>query len=247
MVIGSICLVLIILAAQFLRRDPSQMGQLPYGVDEVKAEGSNSEAGGFSPREVIHTRQLWMFCLTFICHGIFLQTIIVHIVPHAIDMGISAASAASILTIIGGLSIAGRIIMGGSGDRIGNKLAFIISFIVTVIALSWVVVAKELWMLYLFAAIFGFGYGGQAALMSPIVAELFGLRAHGTILGMVAFGAAIGGAIGPLLAGYIFDITSSYHLAFLVCVALNVVGLILISQLRLTSEEGGEGDSERSA
>ena len=133
--------------------------------------------------------------------------------------------------------------MGSVGDRIGNKSAMIISFALMSAALFWLLVAREVWMLYLFAIIFGFGYGGQAALMSPVVAELFGLRAHGVILGTTVFSVTMGGAIGPLLAGYIFDITSSYHLAFLVCVAVSVLGLILISQLRPISKEGGESDS----
>ena len=98
-------------------------------------------------------------------------------------------------------------------------------------------------MLYLFGAIFGFAYGASVALQSPLVADLFGLRAHGAILGAVSFIATIGGAIGPLLAGHIFDITSSYHLAFLACGILSVVSLVLISLLKPTSKEGGESDS----
>ncbi|MFC2017287.1 MFS transporter, partial [Chloroflexota bacterium] len=200
-VIGGIALALIILAAQFLRRDPTQMGQLPYGADEVKEEGLNLEVGGFSLREAIGTRQFWMLSVIFLCFGFFIQAIMVHIVPHAIDTGISAASAASILIIIGGLSLAGRVIMGGCGDRIGSKSAAIICFILIVIALSWVVAAKGVWMLYPFAIIFGFGYGGLVALQSLMVADLFGMRAHGVILGANAFISTIGAAIGPLLTG----------------------------------------------
>ncbi len=241
-VIGSIALVLIILAAQFVRRDPTQMGQLPYGADKVKEESLNLEAGALSLRETIHTKQFWTFCVIWAFFAFCVHAIMVHIVPHAIDMRISAASAASILTIIGGLSIAGRVIMGGVSDRIGNKLALIICFILILIALFWLLAAKELWMLYLFAVVFGFAYGGHVPLVSPIVADLFGLRAHGLILGVVIFVGAIGAAMGPLLAGHVFDITSSYRLAFLACVALSVVGLILISQLRPTSRGGGESD-----
>jgi len=242
-VVGITALVLIMSAAQFLRRDPGQRGRLPYGADEVKEEGLNLEAGGFSLREAIGTKQFWQFFVAWACFGFGILVIMVHIVPHAIDTGISPASAASILSIIGGLSLAGRVIMGGSGDRIGNKLAFIICFILLAITLSWVMAAKELWMLYLFAVVFGFAYGGHAPLGSSIIADLFGLSSHGVILGVTTVGVTIGGAIGPLLAGYIFDITGSYHLAFLVCAAVSVVGLILLSQLRLTSKEGGGNDS----
>lgn len=71
-----------------------------------------------------------------------------------------------------------------------------------------------------------------------MTAELFGLRAHGAILGTIVFGAAAGAAVSSLLAGHIFDITGSYNLAFLVCAVLAIVSLILVSLLRPTRREG---------
>ena len=128
-VVGITVLVLIILVAQFLRRDPGQMGQLQYGADKVKVESLNSGTRGFSFQEAIHTRQFWMLGVTLLCFGASLQVMMVHIVSYAIDLGVSATSAAVILAVIGGLSTGGRVIMGSAGERIGNKLAIIISFI----------------------------------------------------------------------------------------------------------------------
>ncbi|MFC2046818.1 MFS transporter, partial [Chloroflexota bacterium] len=124
-------------------------------------------------------------------------------------------------------SIFGRLIIGSASDRIGNRLASITSFILMSVALLWLVVAEEGWMLYPIAAVFGFGYGGFTALMSLIPAELFGLRSLGVILGFIIFGAEIGEAIGPVLAGRIFDITSSYQLAFLISAAVVIIGTIM--------------------
>ncbi len=236
-IIGSIALVLIISAAQFLRRDPAQMGQLPYGENEVKPESLNLEARGLSLREATHTRQLWMLFFTLLCFSISLFTILVHIVPHATDLGISATNAANILAIIGGVGIPSRLIMGSVADRIGNKPAITISFVILLVASLWLLAATELWMLYLFAAILGFGYGGWSALESPLVASLFGLTSHGVIMAVIVLGVSIGGAIGPALAGHIFDITGSYQLAFLVSVVVSIIGLILIALLRPTTGE----------
>ena len=162
----------------------------------------------------------------------------VHIVPHATDLGISTVSAASIVSVIGGLSAVGRAGGGSIGDRIGNKPTLIITFILMGAAFVWLQFAKELWMFYLFAVIFGFAYGGLIALESPMVAELFGLRALGAILGMVHFVATIGGAISPLLTGRIFDITGSYQWGFLTSVGLSIVGLILVTLLRPSRRRG---------
>lgn len=231
-VVGISALILIMLSAQFLRRDPGKMGQLPYGEGESEIKVS-SQTTGFSLREAIRTWQFWVLVVALLCFTMGEGTILVHIFSHAIGLGISAASAALIIPVIGAISIPGRILMGIAGDRIGNRPAYVICFVFLTISLGWLLVARELWMLILFAVIFGFGYGGLSALISPIVAELFGLSSHGVIFGVVImFGGTAGMAIGPLLAGHIFDITGSYQTAFVMYVVISVIGLILASRLR---------------
>jgi len=235
-IIGVIALVLLTLIAQFLRRDPSQKGLRPYGASEVRQEGLVLEAIGFSPQEVINTKQFWVFSAMYFCFGFSFNAILVHIVPHATDLGISAVMAANILATVGGLNFAGRIGIGSVGDRIGIKPSLIISFVLVSVSLFCLLLTRDLWMFYLLAAIFGFGAGGLAALESPAVAELFGMRAHGSILGLVSFAVTTGGAAGTILAGYIFDITDSYYMAFMLCAVLGVMGLILASLVKPAHE-----------
>ena len=229
-VLGIAVLVLMILVAQLLRRDPSQMGQLPYGNKEQ--ENLSSATGGLSLQGATRSVQFWMVVVIFLFFGVTVQAIMVHIVPHATDIGISAASAASILALIGGASVAGRIIMGNAGDSIGNKMTGIICFALILAALLWLFVTEEVWAFYLFAVVFGFGYGGMASVASPIAAELFGMVSHGVILGAIFCGMAIGEAIGPTLTGYIFDTAGSYQPAFLVSAMLSVIALVLVPLLR---------------
>jgi len=238
-IIGIVTLASVVPAAQFLKRDPDQIGLVPYGVDEVKIDSPNLETGGFSLQEAIRTRQFWMLSAMWLCFAFSLETIFVHLVPYATDLGISARSAANILAISGGVSIFGGVIIGNIADRTGTRPALIITSILFVGALIWLVVAKELRMLYLLAAIFGFGYGGLFAVDSPIVAKLFGLSAHGAIMGSVGVGYMIGGALGPVLAGRIFDITGSYQTAFLISAAASVIALILALLLRLGGKKRG--------
>jgi MFS family permease len=87
-------------------------------------------------------------------------------------------------------------------------------------------------MLYLFAVIYGFAHGGFYALTSPLIAGLFGTRSQGTLLGIVIFSGTLGGSIGMVLAGYIFDVTKSYQLAFLILLILEIIGLILAALMR---------------
>jgi len=241
-IIGIITLVFVIVAAQFLRRDPGQMRQLPNGEKGTNAGSFNSADAGLSLQEAIHTRQFWVICGIYFALRFCTQGIMVHIVPHATDLGISMTNAASVLAAIGGVSIVGRFVLGSAGDRIGNKLAMIICFLILVVALFWLQFAKELWMLYLFVAIYGIAHGGFFALISPMVAELFGTGSHGVIFGIVLFSGAIGGGIGSVLAGHIFDITTphSYQLAFLIFAGVSIIGLILCFLLRPIINKGGE-------
>ncbi|MBA7626986.1 L-lactate transporter [subsurface metagenome] len=237
-VIGAIALVFIILAAQFLRLDPRQMGLLPDGENK-EAAGLNLHARGFSLREAMASWQLWVLFAILFCFGYCLHTIIAHIANYATDMEISATVAAGILAVIGGLSILGRIATGSITDRIGSKSPLIVNLILMSGALFWLVVTGELWMLYLFAVIFGFAYGGLAAMESPIVAELFGLSSHGVVMGVASFGFTAGGAVGPLVAGRIFDMLGSYQIAFLICALVGISGIILAWVLRPPVGKGG--------
>ncbi len=88
-------------------------------------------------------------------------------------------------------------------------------------------------MLFLFAAIFGLAHGGLQALFSPMVAQLFGLSSHGVILGTANLAGSIGAASGSFIAGFIFDVTGSYQVAFLILTALGVTGVILSVRLTL--------------
>ena len=226
-ILGSVVLVLIVLAAQFLKRDPAQVGQLPYGENGRGIHKLQLGNNGLSFREAVHTKQLWLVSGMFFLFGFCVFIIMVHIVPHAIELGIPSASAANILAIIGGVGIAGKTIMGMATDKIGTRTGIIIGFVLMLVSLLWLVAASELWMLYLFAIIFAFGYATMVVLMSPIIVELFGLSSVGILLGIVNFAATIGCAIGPVLAGWLFDINGSYQLAFLLSAAASLIGLII--------------------
>jgi MFS family permease len=231
-ILGSMVFLIVVVSAQFLRRDLTQMGQLPYGENERGEQGVNLGGKAFSLIEAVTTRQFWLVSGMLFCFGFCMFTITVHIVPHITELGISAASAASVLATAGGMSIIGNFILGSAADRIGNRQVFIIGFILMATALFWLVPAAEAWMLYLFAVVFGFAHGGMGASESPLVAGLFGLSSHGLIFGFVGLGFTIGAAIGPFLAGHFFDITDSYQVAFLVCAAMSIVGLILTALLK---------------
>jgi MFS family permease len=237
-ILGIVTLLVLLLASQFLRRAPSQAGELLPGENEGGGPRPELENEGYSLREAVSTRQFWLVNGVFFCFGFTLLAVEVHIVPHAIELGIPAISAANVLATIGGMTVVGNFVLGYVGDRIGNRQLYIIGFIVWAVAFLWLVPAREMWMLYVFTVLFGFTRGGMVPSESPLVARVFGLSSHGLILGVVGLGFTSGAAIGPFLTGYIFDVTGSYQMAFPVCAVVSIIGLTLAATLTPTKKLG---------
>jgi MFS family permease len=218
--------------AQFLVRDPIQKGQFidnePCGASETQSK----QEEGLTFSQALATRQFWTICFIYFMVLFCVYTILMHIVQHAIDLGIPRGVAAGILATIGGTSIAGRFLMGGAADKMGEKSALLICLVCLLSSLVWLQFVNALWMFYLFAAVYGFAHGGFFSLLSPLVAKFFGTKSHGLLFGIVIFSSTIGGAIGPFMAGYIFDLTASYKIVFWILAILCTTALVLTTSLK---------------
>ncbi len=220
LILGTGAVVILLLGAGLMKR-PSL----------VEGEAKESADRGVSLQQARRDPTLWMLCAIQFSHFATLTTIPLHIVVHGMDLGMTPAVAATLLSVMAGASIVGRLTVGGSVDRIGGRRAFILCFVPLILSLVLLVFIPTPWLLYGAVAIYGFGHGGFYTVISPIVAEYFGLRSHGAIFGVVVFFGTIGGALGLIMAGSIFDVTSSYGPAFGGLAALAMAGLVLALRL----------------
>jgi len=233
-VLGVTLLITIIPTALLLKRDPDDMNLRPYG-DEHRAGSPSLQLDGFTLGTAVRTSQFWMLGFIAFCSLFTINVYVVHIVIHAIGLGLSSTSAAMLLSLAAGISIAGRIIVGVVADRIGNKLSLILCYILAALAYLFILSGSSMMILYLAAVIFGAAGWGAATTITPLTASLFGLRAHGTILAHVLVGSTIGGATGPVLIGYVYDITGSYRYGFLITLA--VIAAAMVTTLLLKPME----------
>ncbi len=231
---GGAVLVVGIVLAQFLKRDPGQMGLVPYGSDQIEKPKSSSSKRGITVREAMHTQQYWLLIGTFFSLGYILMAVSTHLVPHITDLGISTTAAASIFALCGMFLAIGCVALGAINDRLGNKRSLIIYFFFLAAALFWLTQLSSVWQFVSFAVLFGLSTGGSVPIESNILVDLFGIKSHGSILGTITFGFACGGALGPFLTGFLFDLTGSYGLGFLVCAIMASIGLISCANLRPT-------------
>ena len=234
LVIGGGIIVVYVIASRLVKRSPEEMGLLPDG--EPEPDGTDTQTGGLLLGQALRTPQLWLCSLAYPCITFSSMTVLVHIVAYGTDIGMSATSAAAVVSTVGAVSIAGRLTTGTVGDRIGARRAFLCCFVFLIAALVWLQFAQTGWMLFLFAVIYGFAHGGFYTVLSPTVAELFGMRAHGAIFGFIYFWGTIGGALGPVVAGGVFDAYQSYEKAFALLLGLSLLSLLLMLRVRPVKE-----------
>lgn len=225
LIMGVFVAVIVFAAAQFMKRDPEEIGAVPYG-DSPKIPGSRPvPAIGHSFQEALRRPQFWTIFVMMFLFGVFAMSYNVHIVPDAINSGMPSTEAATILAVTGALLIAGRILFGIVADRIGNRPIFILCFMLSTSALLFISFMHAPWAFFVLAILMGIAQGGIGTSQSPLIASLFGLKSHGLILGCIGLGNTAGAAVGPLLTGYIFDLTESYHIAFLLCAASSLIAV----------------------
>jgi MFS family permease len=223
LLISIITLIVMVAASQFLKNPPNPAHPGENSKTAIRLADQRNE--GLTFQQAIRTREFALLCLLYFSFLFCVVSITVHIVIHAIGLDIPATRAALILSLIGGACIVGMNVMGNIADRFSNKIALGISYSLMGLSLVWLIPSHSEWSFYLFSIAFGFAYGGMQVLFSPLVAELCGTRSHGVILATGALVGSVGAAIGPIVAGYIFDAFDSYTIAFVICAMLAFTGL----------------------
>jgi MFS family permease len=221
MILGVLAAVLLVIAAQLVGVNPQRSAASPRDLGE-----------GMRYADARRTRQFWTLCAIQFSFFPSLMSIPVHITVHATDLGFELGRAALVMSAIAGCSILGRLTVGGLIDRIGGRRALLICFVPLLGSLVFLRLVDLPLMLFVFALFYGFAHGGLFTVVSPTIAEFFGMQSHGEIFGSVLFFGTLGGAAGPLLCGRIYDVTGSYDLAFTVLAILAFIGLLLVLSLK---------------
>ena len=239
LVLALIAFFILIPCALLLKRSPGEVAtsvsleKLAATTPVSDKEKHDDEPKQPSLAQAIKTRNFWLLFFMMFLWAVCSYIVLAHIVRHAIDLQISAGQAATVLTIIGGTSIPGRLLMGRLSDVKGSKYASIIYALILIASMLWLIWASNLWMLYVFAVPFGLCFGASAPLVALLIGDAFGTRYLGTILGVLETGWASGSAFGPVLAGYIYDTNYNYALAFIIGIIAILITLLLIALLKM--------------
>jgi OFA family oxalate/formate antiporter-like MFS transporter len=208
--------------AVLIERDPRDRGLSPDG-DALPPDVGAAEPTGASVREAIRSRRfagLYAACL--LCSfGAFVP--FAHLAPSALDHGLSQSSAVLLVGMIGIGSTAGRFFLGGLADRIGRRPSLLAMFVGMALAMMIWALSTQFWSLTTFALAYGVFYGGWVALLPALVADYFGDRNVGSVIGILYTSVAFGTLVGPTAAGFAFDISQSYTLPILAGAGTNII------------------------
>jgi MFS transporter, OFA family, oxalate/formate antiporter len=232
LILGALGIVSIISCATFMVRDPEAIGlaadggrmeDLPHG-----AAPAILSPGEWTLAQARRTSAFWLLTLIFTLTWIVVFLPMVHIVPFAVDLGISHFRAAMTISVIGLAGFVGRLGIGTVSDRTGRVPTLGLCLLLQAVAFFGFAICHGIGLLYTAAALFGFSYGGVTALFPALVADLFGLLAVGSIVGFIFAVAGSPAAVGPLVAGYMYNASHSYIVSFELSAALNLAALLLL-------------------
>jgi MFS family permease len=217
------------LAWVIMRGKPADWGLTRYGEGRVEVSRRFAKPDA-TLESAIRGPSFWLLAIATVLGSAGLNSLGIHMLPAVIDKGVSPATGAAVISAMTGTAIIAKLILGWLGDRLPSPQLFAATFLFQTVGYFLLVLAGpgiELWM---FAIVYGIGFGGAVALQPVVVADLFGVSAYGAILGAIALPNSLVAAISPVYSAAIRDSTGSYGPAFAtfgICAALGAVAVIV--------------------
>jgi MFS family permease len=207
MVIGDLVWVIVIPAALLIRKPP---------VAALRAGGPAARPPDrdLTVAQALRTPQFAAIALTFFACCAAHSGPIFHMVANAMDHGISAMAAATVLSVGGVASLAGKIVCGLVADRVGAKQTLVAALAVQAVAIAIYLLVDDLPRFYALGVMFGLAYGGAMPLYAIVVRDYFGDRIMGAVFGAVGLASTLGMALGPWVGGWLHDSLGSYFWLF---------------------------------
>jgi MFS family permease len=223
-----------LLAALFRRAARYPIASQPAALTPASVEAP-PPARSWTLSAAIRTPHFWLLFAVYLFTGLGSFLVSLHQLAFAVDVGFDKLYAAGVLGIGSFLAIGGTIVTGTLSDYIGREWSAILAYgisIIGVVCALLITSPDQHWLLWLHACFFGLTWGARGPAITAKTADLFPGGRLGTILGVITIGSGIGSAVGSWAAGWIFDVSGSYRLAFMLSIAAYLCGCIAFWALR---------------
>jgi len=244
-VLGALyCLGIIPPAMFVIKQRPSDVGQFPDGRsfseepvhERADALSIDYQMQPWSRAQAIRTLSFWAIVIAFFLAMICQVAYLVHQISF-LSKSMGLAGAATAVSLTAAASITGRLILGAFIDPLDKRLVTMTLFLLQGAAVLAMAYSTHTVVLYSGTFIFGLTMGSIIMTQSLLTAECFGMISFATVSGLAGMFVAVGSAVGPAIAGMIYDATQSYRLAFtfFAFVSLLAAGAILFARPPATS------------
>ena len=240
LVIGCISAALAVFAAIFVRDTPEQVGLRRDGATEEEEaatlsamlktkDGATQEE--WTGKQAIRTKQFAMMVLCGIAYAVPWGVVVPHLKLHLADIGYDSAVAVTFVGTMALISIGGRL-AAGIGDYVPAHLVLAVALLMEGLGTTGLLIAHETYIANICIALIGLGFGTAYISVPVVFSHFFGRKAFGVTSGLRITITGVFNGAGPILAGYIFDKTGAYTIAFISLGALCLIGSISAALLR---------------
>jgi len=220
---GILMAVLSVIAFVVIRDRPPEQHDGPGAAPRQRAV-----LAGLTVRNALRTRSFYLLTAGISAGSFTYSVVLTQLIPHLENEGLSRGAASAALSVMAGFGLASKLIFGRASESLTARYAFIVSLAIQGAGLLLFVVAGGTPVVWLAVIVFGLGFGGMGALIPLTIAESFGMRAFGAIMGLVTMIGVAPQLIGPPVTGLLFASTGSYSIAFLAVVAFFAAGCLAL-------------------
>jgi MFS family permease len=229
--------VLVLPLAALFRRAEAPPAQLQNGAvpNDMPAADAMPAGRGWTLREAMRTSHFWLLFLVYLCTGLGSFFVSLHQLAFAVDIGFDKLYAAEVLGMGAFLAVPGIVVTGTLSDYIGREWSAILAYgfsIIGVVFALFITSPDQHLLLWLHACFFGLTWGARGPAITAKTADLFPGRQLGTILGVITIGSGVGAALGSWGAGWIYDLSGSYRVAFIASIVSYAAGVVAFWALR---------------
>jgi len=231
-----------------VRHRPEEIGLLPDGQPPALAAASadpppeaaqrqpggseTSQPDGLAVGQALRTRFFWLLVPSLILTWVGSLAVIVHLIPYLDESGGFTEEGAALIAMgIPFGSLVGRLGFGWLADYLSKRWLLAAAWILQGSGILVFAAIHSPWQAVIFLVLFAPGYGGAITMLPALLSESFGLRALGGIQGLLWGSGTLGGFIGPIFAGAVYDTVDSYRPAFLLLAFSAFIAVVLVQMM----------------
>ena len=230
--------------ALVMRRRPEDHGMLPDGAQPAEgllAEGGEGQTAprssvlaaeaDFTVKEALHTWTFWQFALAMGA-GMLVMLSSVHLIPAMTSFGVGRGTAGLILMGVSLVSLTGRLGSGFLGELMDKRKVIALALACQLVGMLIFAYSTATWHLVIFMLFWGFGFGASIPLRFAMLADFYGRRSFGSLMGLMMTISTMFGVAGPIFVGWMFDVRGNYRDPYLILSFTVLIGIPLILTLR---------------